>query len=162
MKNSLLAIALAAAAVSAYAGVNVNVNLGLPTVVVGAPVVAVGEPNFYGSIDVGMAPPPPGMYTPAPGVTFAVGVTPLYLHVPVGHMHDWRRHCGYYNACGRPVYFVNDNWYRNTYAPRYRNEHAMHQEEHHEHDDHRDHHDDRHDDHHGHDEHHDDHHDHRD
>jgi len=160
MKKTLLAVLLGAAAFSAYAGVNVNVNVGVPAVVVGAPVVAIGDPNFYGSIDVGGAPPPPGMFTPAPGVVFGVGVAPIYLHVPIGHARDWRRYCGTYNACGRPVYFVNDNWYRNTYAPRYRNEHMVRHDDHRDQGRHEERHDDRHDDHHDqgrHDEHHDDH-----
>ncbi|HXA47769.1 MAG TPA: hypothetical protein VNW52_09080 [Burkholderiaceae bacterium] len=170
MKKTLLAVLLGAAAFSAYAGVDVNVNVGIPGVVVGGPVVTVGDPNFYGSIDVGPAPPPPGMFTPAPGVVFGVGVTPMYLHVPIGHSHDWRRYCGVYNACGRPVYFVNDNWYRNSYAPRYRIDHYERHDDHHDqgrhegwhdqgrHDEHRD--QDRHEDWHDqgrHDEHHDEH-----
>jgi hypothetical protein len=151
MKKTLLAVLLGAAAFSTYAGVNVDINVGVPAVVVGAPVVAVGvgDPNFYGAIDIGTAPPPPGMFTPAPGVVFGVGVAPMYLHVPVGHAHDWRRYCGIYNACGRPVYFVNDNWYRNTYAPRYRTEHPVRYDEHRDQGRHDDHHDQgRHDDHH--------------
>jgi hypothetical protein len=34
-------------------------------------------------------------------------------------MH-WARWCGHYSACGRPVLFVRDEWYTNTYVPRYR------------------------------------------
>ena len=25
----------------------------------------------------------------------------------------WRKHCARYDACGRPVYFVQEDWYRN-------------------------------------------------
>jgi hypothetical protein len=39
-------------------------------------------------------------------------------------MKNWRKHCGAYNACGQRVYFVRDDWYNNTYAPRYRHEQA--------------------------------------
>ena len=55
-----------------------------------------------------------------------VGVAraPLYLRVPPGHARDWRRYCGRYDACGAPVYFVQDTWYRNVYAPRYRADHG--------------------------------------
>jgi hypothetical protein len=51
-----------------------------------------------------------------------VGVVrqPIYLHVPPGHAKNWRKHCGKYNACGQPVYFVQENWYNNVYVPRYR------------------------------------------
>ena len=39
---------------------------------------------------------------------------------PPGHMRHWDRHCHEYEACGRPVYFVDDGWYREVYVPRYR------------------------------------------
>ena len=44
---------------------------------------------------------------------------PVYLWVPPGHQKNWRKHCGRYDACGRPVYFVQDNWYNTVYVPRY-------------------------------------------
>jgi hypothetical protein len=55
-----------------------------------------------------------------------VGVVyqPVYLRVPPGHEKNWRKHCQRYNACGRPVYFVQDTWYTNVYAPQYRAEHG--------------------------------------
>jgi hypothetical protein len=122
MKKILMAALLGATAFSAgAANVGVSVN--------------VGDPNFYGSIDIGNYPPPqlinpnPIIIQPAVGIE----VAPLYLHVPLAHTRNWRRYCGIYNACGRPVYFVHDNWYRQVYAPRYRNEHEM------RHDDRRDH-----------------------
>ena len=49
---------------------------------------------------------------------------PVYLRVPPGHEKNWRKHCQRYNACGRPVYFVQDTWYTNVYAPQYRAEHG--------------------------------------
>jgi hypothetical protein len=49
---------------------------------------------------------------------------PLYLRVPPGHIKKWSKHCRAYNACGRQVYFVQDNWYNNVYAPQYRQEHG--------------------------------------
>ena len=45
---------------------------------------------------------------------------PIYLHVPPGHAKDWRKHCRKSNACGQPVYFVQEDWYNNVYVPRYR------------------------------------------
>jgi hypothetical protein len=53
-----------------------------------------------------------------------VGVVrqPIYLHVPPGHAKDWRKHCSKYNACGQPVYFVQENWYNEVYVPRYRDQ----------------------------------------
>ena len=46
-------------------------------------------------------------------------MAPIYLRVPPGHEKKWNKHCASYNACGRPVYFVRDDWYRNTYVPQY-------------------------------------------
>lgn len=81
--------------------------------------ISVGQPGFYGRIDVGNVRPSviyaePMMiervYAPAP---------PMYLRVPPGHYRNWARHCGYYGACGRQVYFVREDWYARTYAPVY-------------------------------------------
>ena len=55
-----------------------------------------------------------------------VGVThpPLYLHVPPGHEKHWGKHCHKYNACGRPVYFVRNQWYNDVYVPEYQARHG--------------------------------------
>ena len=37
---------------------------------------------------------------------------PVYLWVPPGHQKNWRKHCARYQACGMPVYFVQDGWYQ--------------------------------------------------
>jgi hypothetical protein len=120
MTKILLAALLGAAAFSASAA---NVGVGIS--------VNVGDPNYYGSIDIGNYPPPQLVYpTPVivqPAVGIAVG--PLYLHVPIEHSRNWRRYCAIYHACGRPVYFVHDSWYRQVYAPRYINEHRVPHEE---------------------------------
>jgi hypothetical protein len=85
--------------------------------------ISIGEPGFYGRIDIGGAPPPEMIYSkpvviqPAPGRP--VG-EPLYLHVPPGHEKNWKKHCREYNACGQPVYFVRDKWYNDIYVPHYR------------------------------------------
>ena len=86
--------------------------------------VSIGQPGFYGRLDIGGFPPPPQLY-PEPRMIPRVPVSrpPLYLHVPPGHARDWRRHCRHYGACGERVYFVQDNWYRNEYAPRYQERH---------------------------------------
>lgn len=88
--------------------------------------VQLGEPGFYGRIDLGDAPRPQLVY-PEPIVIqrAPVGVVsePIYLRVPPGHAKNWRRYCGRYHACGQPVYFVQDRWYRNEYVPRYREHH---------------------------------------
>lgn len=85
--------------------------------------VTIGQPGFYGRIDVGNYPPPvivypqPIVIAPAP---VAVVAQPIYLRVPPGHAKHWAKHCAQYNACGRPVYFVQESWYQNVYVPAYR------------------------------------------
>jgi len=125
MKHVLIAAALAAAALPAFAA-NVGVS------------ISVGQPGFYGQIDIGDVPRPVLVY-PQPVVVRPALMRgarePLYLHVPPGHAKNWRKHCHEYSACGQPVYFVEDRWYNDVYVPHYRERHGYH-------DDHRD---DRHD-----------------
>jgi hypothetical protein len=95
--------------------------------------VSIGQPGFYGQIDIGGYPQPRLIYA-QPRIIERVYVDrpPIYLRVPPGHAKHWDRHCRKYNACGERVYFVRDDWYNREYAPRY-------QENHHEyHEDHRD------------------------
>jgi hypothetical protein len=46
-----------------------------------------------------------------------VYVEPVYMHIPPGHEKNWAKHCGKYGACGRPVYFVREDWYQTHYVP---------------------------------------------
>jgi len=112
MKRFLCVLAAMAAAVTAPA---IAADVGVS--------VQVGEPGFYGRIDIGNFPQPQLIY-PQPVVIqpVPVGVVrqPIYLRVPPGHAKNWRKHCSKYNACGQPVYFVQDRWYNNEYVPRYR------------------------------------------
>jgi hypothetical protein len=89
--------------------------------------ISVGQPGFYGQIDIGNFPRPQVIY-PQPVVIspVPVGVTqaPLYLHVPPGHEKHWKKHCHKYNACGRPVYFVRNQWYDDVYVPEYQARHG--------------------------------------
>lgn len=86
--------------------------------------IRVGEPGFYGQIDIGGLPAPQLVYPQAVVVQPAVAVLPpLYLRVPPGHIKHWERYCGRYGACGRQVYFVRDEWYKQVYAPHYREYH---------------------------------------
>jgi len=85
--------------------------------------ISVGQPGFYGQIDIGDYPyPQPRVIYREPIIVHRhVEVyEPMYLRVPPGHYKNWRRYCNRYNACGRQVYFVQDRWYRDDYAPRYR------------------------------------------
>ncbi len=85
--------------------------------------ISVGEPGFYGEIQIGSAPRPALIYPQPiiiqPGPVRVVG-PPIYLHVPPGHAKNWKKFCARYNACGRPVYFVRDRWYNEVYVPHYR------------------------------------------
>ncbi|WIV96018.1 hypothetical protein [Kinneretia aquatilis] len=89
--------------------------------------VSVGQPGFYGRIDLGSAGPAPRLIYNEPVWVQGrphhhhrarVRVDPWYLYVPPGHARHWARHCGDYGACGRPVYFVQEGWYREVYGPR--------------------------------------------
>lgn len=84
--------------------------------------VSIGQPGFYGQIDIGSQYPRPSLIYSQPVVIQQVQTVrqPLYLHVPPGHAKHWRKHCGQYGACGTPVYFVQDRWYNTVYAPEYR------------------------------------------
>ena len=114
MKRVLIALALAGAAIAA-APASAAVS------------VAIGEPGFFGRIDIGGAPPPQVVYSQPVVIEqspYAAQRAPVYLRVPANEQRDWRRHCGRYGACGQPVYFVQDTWYHNVYAPHYRQQHA--------------------------------------
>ncbi|RFC37525.1 MAG: hypothetical protein DID92_2727743208 [Candidatus Nitrotoga sp. SPKER] len=110
MRRFLFAVALVAITAPVLAAdVGVSVNI--------------GQPGFYGRIDIGNYPQPQLIY-PVPvmvqPVPMSMAPQPIYLRVPPGHRKNWRRHCQRYGACGQPVYFVRDNWYNNVYVPSYR------------------------------------------
>jgi hypothetical protein len=75
-------------------------------------------PGVYGRIDIGNFPQPRIVYPQpviiAPGPV-AVYQQPVYLYVPPGHQKNWAKHCYRYNACGQPVYFVQEEWVRERY-----------------------------------------------
>lgn len=74
--------------------------------------IGFSQPGVYGRVDIGRY-PQPVLFAPQPVyVGRPVYREPVYLWVPPGHRRDWRRHCRQYGACGAPVYFVQDNWYR--------------------------------------------------
>lgn len=84
--------------------------------------ISVGQPGFYGQIDIGHM--RPQLIYPKPVIIQRVSSPPppLYLRVPPGHEKKWSKHCRKYNACGRPVYFVRGDWYEREYVPRYRDQ----------------------------------------
>lgn len=113
MKRYLYAAALAVASTGALAA-DVGVS------------VTVGQPGFYGTIDISNY-PRPQVVNAAPIIVQPAVVVgqPVYLRVPPGHQKKWASYCRSYNACGRPVYFVREEWYEGTYVPKYREKHGM-------------------------------------
>ena len=111
MKRLLVAVTIAAAALSTPATAQVSINI--------------GQPGFYGRLDIGGFPPPPLLF-PQPMMIHRapVGRPPLYLRVPPGHARHWGKHCHRYRACGERVFFVQDDWYQQEYAPRYQERHS--------------------------------------
>ncbi len=78
--------------------------------------VQVSQPGVYGRIDIGRFPQPQVVVAQPviiarPVVVAAAPQQPVYMWVPPGHRKNWRKHCAGYNACGVPVYFVQEQWY---------------------------------------------------
>jgi hypothetical protein len=119
---------------SAFAQTSVGVSIGI------------NQPGVYGRVNIGNYPQPqlvypqPVIIAPAP---VAVQRQPIYLYVPAGHQQNWSKHCARYNACGQPVYFVQEQWVRERYAhehPSGRGDRREHRDDRgRDHDDHRDH-----------------------
>ncbi|HRR48622.1 MAG TPA: hypothetical protein P5293_01405 [Bacteroidales bacterium] len=90
--------------------------------------IGIGQPGFYGRIDIGSGYPAPMCVYPQP--MFAVydpyynNMPILYLYVPSIHITNWGAYCHHYNACNRRVHFVQDRWYHNIYVPAYRHRHG--------------------------------------
>lgn len=87
--------------------------------------VSIGQPGFYGRIDIGGYPPPRILYR-EPRVMYRSSLQrpPIYMNVPPGHAKNWRKHCREYNACGERVYFVQNTWYEREYIPHYQKQHG--------------------------------------
>ncbi len=104
MKLAITALLALAAALPAAQAADVGVS------------VWISQPGVYGRIDIGRFPQPQVVLPQPVIITRPVVVAPappqpVYMWVPPGHRKDWRKHCGKYNACGVPVYFVRDEWY---------------------------------------------------
>jgi hypothetical protein len=86
--------------------------------------VSIGQPGFYGRLDIGGYPQPQVIYGQPRVIQRGYeSREPIYMRVPPGHAKNWRKHCRKYNACNERVYFVQDNWYNHEYAPRYQEQH---------------------------------------
>jgi hypothetical protein len=124
VKQLLFAFIAGAVAVPAFA-TDVSASIGI------------SQPGFYGQINIGDFPPPAVIYAEPVWVQRPpklVYVQPIYLHVPPGHEKHWSKHCAKYGACGRPVYFVREDWYQAQYVPRYQHEDYYARGESHDHD----------------------------
>ena len=93
--------------------------------------ISVGQPGFYGRLDLGDF-PAPQVIIPRP-VIIERGVPidrpPVYLRVPKQHRKNWRTYCRQYDACGERVIFVRDDWYRRKYVPLYQERHREYRDE---------------------------------
>ena len=108
MKRILIVSALTAIAASSALAANVGVSINI------------GEPGFYGRIDLGGFPAPQIINPQAIAIErVPMNRPPIYLRVPPDHVKHWRQHCNEYHACGERVLFVQDKWYTHEYAPRY-------------------------------------------
>ena len=121
MKHFLIAVAVAVATItpSAFAA-----DIGVS--------VSIGQPGFYGRLDVGDYPQPQVIYRQPVIIEREVSRPPIYLRVPPGHAKHWSKHCREYNACGERVYFVQNDWYNREYVPRYQEYHRDNQGGHHD------------------------------
>jgi hypothetical protein len=109
VKRFVFAVIAAATAVPAFADVSASIG--------------VSQPGFYGQINIGDFPRPAVIYSQPVWIARpanVVFVEPIYLRVPPGHEKQWQKRCGEYGACGRPVYFVREDWYQTKYVPYYR------------------------------------------
>lgn len=100
-------------------------SLALPSAVMATDVgvsIQFSQPGVYGRVDIGQYPQPQVILSapmiveqPPPDVP---PPQPVYLYVPPEHREHWREHCHEYRACGRPVYFVDHDWYQRTVVAR--------------------------------------------
>ena len=115
MKRFLMAVAIATAFTISTPTFAADVGLSL----------TIGQPGFYGQIDIGDYPRPRLIYNQPMIIERGIYMDrpPLYLHVPSGHSKNWNKYCHKYRACGQQVYFVYDDWYEREYVPRYKEKH---------------------------------------
>src|SRR3954463_6559960 len=96
MRRFLITVAVTAVAVTTSA---LAADVGIS--------VSIGQPGFYGRLNIGDYPEPQVMYSrPRVIERVVVDSPPVYLRVPPGHAKHWTKHCHEYNACGERVYFV--------------------------------------------------------
>lgn len=118
MKRTFISVVIAASIVTSIATPAAASDVAMS--------ISIGQPGFYGQIDIGDYPQPRTIYRNPVIIdrSYYNGESPIYLNVPPGHAKNWRKNCGRYNACGRRVYFVNNDWYNQQYVPRYQARHG--------------------------------------
>jgi hypothetical protein len=117
VKPFLIATALAAAAATIVTTPVLAADVGVS--------VSIGHPGFYGRLDIGDYPQPQLIYRQPMAVErVPMDRPPIYLRVPPGHAKQWSKHCREYNACGERVFFVQDNWYKREFVPRFQERHG--------------------------------------
>ena len=71
--------------------------------------VSVGQPGFYGQINIGDYPQPQVIYSQpviASQALVPADAQPVYLYVPPGQVRKWKQNCARWSACDQPVLFV--------------------------------------------------------
>ena len=112
MRRLLIAAALVATITTPALAADVGVS------------ISVGQPGFFGRLDIGDFPQPQVIYPQAVVIEpVPIDRPPIYLRVPSGYAKHWKKHCREYNACGERVFFVQNKWYTHEYVPRYRERH---------------------------------------
>jgi hypothetical protein len=103
----------------------ITVSLGVPLAADVNVTIPIGEPGYYGFIEIGDFPRPRLIYRePVLVSEVAHSPPPVYLVVPPGHAKRWPDYCHDYGYCGQPVYFVEPGWYQEVYVPEYRKRHG--------------------------------------
>ena len=111
MNRFLICTLFAITTASAFADVGVSISL--------------GQPGFYGQIDIGDYPPPQLIHAEPVIVEQVVVVPqPIYLRVRQDHIKHWDKHCQEYGACNQRVYFVDNGWYDTVYVTEYSKKHG--------------------------------------
>ncbi len=111
MKKLLIGLGLAVATLAASAQVTVRLN---------------GEvaPGVYGRVTIGDDRPRLVYTQPQVIVRDRTYVEePVYLYVPQQHQRRWSRYCHRYDACNRPVYFVQERWVKERWESRQERRH---------------------------------------
>ena len=90
--------------------------------------IGISQPGFYGQINIGDFPRPPVIYAQPVWVAASGegGIRAADLPArATGPREALEQALRQYGACGRPVYFVREDWYQTEYVPRYQNRESI-------------------------------------